>query len=106
MRPEVILALLTRGTQGLVLLGAAVCVVWRLTPVEQGVFFVYISLGALLQLSDFGLAYASLQTASHLAVPGGERSFARFRQKAHRLNFTIMLGAVVLVGALGGLILS
>ena len=106
MRPEVILALLTRGTQGLVLLAAAICVVWRLNAVEQGVFFVYISLGALLQLSDFGLAYASLQTASHLAVPGGEGSFARFRQKAHRLNFAIMLGAVVLVGALGGLILS
>lgn len=106
MRPEVILALLTRGTQGLALLGAAICVVWRLNPVEQGVFFFYISLGALLQMSDFGLSYASLQTASHLAIPGNEGSFARFRLKAHRLNFAIMLGAVVLVGALGALILS
>jgi hypothetical protein len=106
MRPEVVLALLTRGTQGLVLLGAAICVVWRLNPVEQGVFFVYISLGALLQMSDFGLSYASLQTASHLAIPGNEGSFARFRLKAHRLNFMIMLGTVVLVGALGALILS
>lgn len=106
MRPEVIIALLTRGTQGLVLLGAAICVVWRLNPVEQGVFFVYISLGALLQMSDFGLSYASLQNASHLAIPGNEGSFARFRLKAHRLNFAIMLGAVVLVGALGALILS
>ena len=106
MRPEVLLALLTRGTQGLALLGAVICVVWRLSPVEQGVFFVYISLGALLQLSDFGLTYASLQTASHLAVPGGEESFAAFRQAAHRLNFRILLAAVVLVGGLGALILS
>lgn len=106
MRPEVILALLTRGTQGLVLLGAGICVVWRLSPVEQGVFFVYMSLGALLLLSDFGLAYASLQTASHLAVPDGEGKFARFRQKAHRLNLRILSIAVVLVGAFGALILS
>ena len=106
MRSEVILALLTRGTQGLVLVGAAICVVWRLSPVEQGIFFVYVSLGALLQQSDFGLAYASLQTASHLAIPGGEGRFARFRHKAHRLNLRILSAAVVLVGIVGALVLS
>jgi hypothetical protein len=106
MRPEIVLALLTRGTQGLVLVGAVICMVWRLSPVEQGVFFVYMSLGTLLQLSDFGLGYASLQTASHLAVPGDERPFARFRQKAHWLNLRILSIAVVLVGALGALLLT
>jgi hypothetical protein len=106
MRPEIVLALLTRGTQGLVLVAAVICVVWRLSPVEQGVFFVYVSLGALLQVSDFGLAYACLQTASHLAMPDGEERFAQFRQKAHWLNFRILLAAVVFVGALGALILS
>ena len=56
MRPEIVLALLTRGTQGLALLAAGICVVLRLSPIEQGVFFVYMSFGALLNLSDFGLA--------------------------------------------------
>jgi len=106
MRPEVLLALLTRATQGLVLIGAAICVVWRLNPVEQGVFFVYMSLGALLQLSDFGLAYASLQTASHMANPGGDGPFRRFRQKAHWLNFRVLSVAAILVGLLGAGILS
>lgn len=106
MRPEVIFALLTRGTQGLTMVGAAICVVWRLSPVEQGIFFVYMSLGALLQMSDFGLAYASLQTASHLAVSDGEGRFAQFRRKAHWLNRRILSVAVVLVGAFGALILA
>src|SRR5262249_1258679 len=83
MSPEVVLALLTRGVQGLVLAAAAVCVVLYLSPAEQGVFFVYMSLGTLVQLSDFGLSYATLQTASHLAGPDGERSFYAFRAKAH-----------------------
>jgi hypothetical protein len=105
MRPEIVLALLTRGTQGLVLLAAAVCVMWRLDPVEQGLFFFFISLGTLLQLSDFGLAYASLQTASHLAVSGDSAAFAGFRQKAHQLNFRILLVAALLIGLIGTLIL-
>src|SRR3954469_15622263 len=102
MRPEIILALLTRGTQGLVLLGAAVCVLWRLNAVEQGVFFFFISLGALLQLSDFGLAYASLQTASHLSVTHNEATLAAFRRKAHQLNLRILLTAAVAIAAGGG----
>ena len=106
MRPEIVLALLTRGTQGLVLVAAAVCVVVYLSPAEQGVFFVYMSLSALLQMSDFGLAYATLQTASHLAHPGGDKSFHAFRAKAHRLDFGILLIAFILVTALGFVILS
>jgi len=106
MRPEVVLALLTRGTQGLVLAIAAVCVVLYLSPAEQGVFFVYMSLGTLVQLSDFGLSYATLQTASHLAHPGGEQSFYAFRARAHRLNFGILSVAAVLISILGFVILS
>jgi hypothetical protein len=105
MRPEIILGLLTRGTQALVLLSAAICVVWRLNGVEQGVFFFFISLGTLLQLSDFGLSYASLQTASHFSATTGGTSFASFRRKAHQLNFGILLAAALAITAVGALIL-
>jgi hypothetical protein len=42
----------------------------RLTPAELGFFFSFLSLGALVQVADFGLSYASLQTGGRLAGTG------------------------------------
>lgn len=106
LRPEVAFALMTRGTQALTMLAAAVCVAWRLNLEEQGLFFVFMSLGALLQLCDFGLAYAVLQTASHLRSDGDAARFARFRRRGHTINLIALAIAAPAVGVAGALIFS
>jgi hypothetical protein len=73
---------------------------------EQGLFFVFVSLGALLQLGEFGLAYATLQTASHFAAVDDTTQLAQLRHQARRLNLTLLAAAATVVGCLGLLLFS
>src|SRR6187399_2999459 len=100
-RAETVFALLTRGTEGATLFAAALCVAWRLTAQEQGFFFVFTSLGALQQLSDFGMGYSSLQTASHLRTVGNAARFSRFLEQARRINLVLLSSAALLAFFLG-----
>jgi len=106
LRSEIGFALLARGVQGATMLAAALCVAWRLSIEEQGLFFVFMSLGALLQLCDFGLSYAALQTASHFRVADENARFGSFRTKANQINSTVLSAAAISIGVLGALIVS
>jgi hypothetical protein len=86
------------------MLAAALCVAWRLSVEEQGIFFVFLSFGALLQLGDAGLSYATLQTASHFKTLDDAARFAAFRDRARRLNLITLSLAALLIGGLGALI--
>jgi hypothetical protein len=96
---EVAYALLTRATQGLTLLAAAACVAWRFSLGQQGLFFVFLSLGALIQVSEFGTSYAVLQVGARLRDDAAR--LEAFRLRARRLQFTLMGVAALAVGLLG-----
>ncbi|MEO8303023.1 MAG: hypothetical protein ABI724_02780 [Betaproteobacteria bacterium] len=106
LHSEIVFALLARGVQGATMLAAALCVAWRLSVEEQGLFFVFMSLGALLQLSDFGISYAALQTASHFRFADQAGRLGAFRNQANRINRLVLSAATIIVGALGALIVS
>ncbi len=106
LRSEIGFALLTRGAYGATMLAAALCVAWRLSVEDQGLFFVFTSFGTLLQLSDFGLSYAALQTASHLREGDGSTRFDTFRAQANRINRAVLSAAAIVIGVLGALIVS
>jgi len=78
-----------------------VTALWRLTPIEQGLYFSFQSFGALLQLSEFGLSYAVLQTASHLVATDRRSAIAALAARAMRRNAVNMTIAALVVGALG-----
>lgn len=101
---EAAYALLTRAAQGATMLTAAACIAWRFTAGEQGLFFVFLSLGALIQLSEFGLSYAVLQVASRLG--GDDSQFVAFRNDARKFQFSTLFAAVLLVGAIGAAIFA
>jgi hypothetical protein len=99
--PEVGYALLARGTQGVSMLAAALCVARGFELEQQGLFFVFLSFGALIQLSDFGLSYATLQTASHLRATGDRVRLASFQLQARHINLALLSVAALLVAGLG-----
>jgi len=88
------------------MLAAALCVAWRLSVDEQGFFFVFLSFGALLQLGDFGLSYAALQSASHFKAIEDNAGLAALRIRAAQINMISLSGTAVLVGVLGAVIFS
>jgi hypothetical protein len=59
-------ALLATSSAGLVMLAVILLATRLLTPSTQGLFFAFMSIGALVQLGDFGLSYAVMQKVSHL----------------------------------------
>lgn len=81
------------------IVGAAV--IWRLSPEEQGYFFTFMSFGALLQMSDFGLSYAVLHNANHLLSIGQESRLPGLFIRAFWLNCKISLVFVTVVGLSG-----
>ncbi len=61
-------ALLSAASNALIMALVLFLVAICLNPKEQGYFFTFLSFAGLAQLFDFGLAYASMQTASHYQV--------------------------------------
>lgn len=85
-------ALLTRAVQGLGALLAVVCVVRGYGVEQQGLFFSFLSLAALIQLGDFGVGYASLQMAGHLRARGDAAAAAQLRRQARRRGLGWLTG--------------
>ena len=98
---DALVAVLTRGIQGGVMAAGAAAVIWRMSPSDQGFYFAFISFGILLQLCDFGLSYATLQSARHLLATGRGHAIAPLGATALRINVVATLLAWVIVGVLG-----
>ena len=103
---DAIIAVLTRGIQGGVMAAGAAAVIWRMTPVDQGFYFAFISFGIMLQLCDFGLSYATLQSASHMAATGRASQIAPLGATALRINVLGTLAAWAIVAILGWSVFS
>lgn len=95
------LAMASMGSNGLLMLAIAVLATRNLSPVEQGFFFAFLSLGTLVQLADFGLSYGALQTASHLVGRGQEEELPPFATRVLTFNILTTATAGTLVGVLG-----
>ena len=67
MKRRALLAMASTGSGGASLLAIAYLATRRLTGDELGYLFSFLSFAGLVQLADFGLSYAALQTAGHLA---------------------------------------
>lgn len=76
-------------------------VIWRLSPIEQGYFFTFMSAGALLQLGDFGLSYAVLHNANHLLSIGQESRLSGLFLRVFWLNCKLSFVFATLVGLVG-----
>src|SRR5918993_4566939 len=61
-------SMLARGTQGVAALVGIVLVGYFLDRTTQGYYFTILSFVAFVQLADFGLTYAVMQSASHAAA--------------------------------------
>ena len=101
LRSDPFVAMLSKAVQGGTMALAAILVIAHMTPVDQGFFFTFISLGILLQLCDFGLSYASLQAASHLLATGRSSELGALTSRAVRINNRVTAVATVAVAALG-----
>lgn len=95
------LAMASMGSNGLVMLAIAALATRNLSPVEQGFFFAFLSLGTLVQLADFGLSYGALQTASHLVGRGQKEDIPPFAARVLTFNVLTTAIAGTLVGILG-----
>lgn len=103
---QAILAMTSFASNGILMLAVAFLTTIRLGPAEQGFFFAFLSFSALIQLADFGLSYATLQTASHYRGSGRSADLARFAACAFRWNLGIASTATVIVALVGASIFS
>lgn len=67
MKSRGVFAIAARASSGISLFAVAWLATRRLSSAELGFFFSFLSFGVLIQLADFGLSYAALQTAGRLA---------------------------------------
>ncbi len=95
------LAMSARATQGAAMGLGAVLVIWQTSPIDQGFYFAFISFGILLQLCDFGLSYASLQSASHLVATSRIAALPALAALALRINAVVTSLAAIVVAVLG-----
>jgi hypothetical protein len=100
------MAMASTASGGFLMLAIAWLATQRLTSVEQGYFFSFLSFGALVQLADFGLSYASLQTAGRLAGMNRLRELPALSRTVGRWNLYASGLAVTVVAAIGGATLS
>jgi hypothetical protein len=85
---------------GIGLLAIAYVAARRLAPGELGFFFSFLSFGALIQLGDFGLSYAVLQTAGSLAGTGRLDEIPSLARRARVWNLTVSLLMTIVVAAI------
>jgi hypothetical protein len=67
----------------------------------QGLFFVFLSLGVLFQLAEFGLTYSVLQISALLSSRRNDSDLRSLSASAHRVNGTLIGIAIIAVGLLG-----
>jgi hypothetical protein len=101
-----VLAIAATATGGVALLAIAWLATRRLTSVELGFFFAFLSLGAFVQLADFGLSYAALQTGGRLAGTNRLHELPAIARHVTRwITFSAGL-ATITAGAIGFAIFS
>ena len=112
----VLYSMMTRGTQGVAALVTILLVARILDRPTQGYYFTILGFIAFVQLAEFGLTYAVMQSASH-EVPGasagarqlepgvGDRLAALLRG-ATRFNTAAVVLATLVVGGVGTRMLS
>lgn len=101
MKVRAIVAMSSAASAGIGLFAIAWLATHRLTPEELGFFFAFLSLGALVQLADFGLSYATLVTAGRIAGAGGRNELPALGEFVARWNVTVSVVSAVLVAAIG-----
>jgi len=110
-------SVLTRGTQGAAALLGIVLVGHVMDRPTQGYYFAILGFVAFVQLADFGLMYAVMQSASHEAgnhaieqdtstTRGAQRQLAALLKGASRFNAATTLLSTLVVGAIGTRVLN
>jgi len=99
-------AMASTASGGFLMLSIAWLATRCLTGAEQGYFFSFLSFGALVQLADFGLSYAALQTAGRLAGTNRLDELPAVSRTVGRWNLGASSFGVVVVAAIGGATLS
>jgi hypothetical protein len=91
---------------GVGLLAIAWLATRRLSGAELGFFFSFLSFGALVQLADFGLSYAALQTAGQLAGTGRLHELPGLSARVWRWNVVAGSLACLAVAGIGWMTFS
>jgi hypothetical protein len=99
-------AVASTASGGVALFAIVLLATQRLTPTELGFFFSFLSLGALVQLADFGLSYASLQTGGSLAGSGRLHEIPSLAARIRRWNLATSSVATVAAAVIGSAIFS
>lgn len=89
------------ASSGIALLAIAWLAVRQLSGVELGYFFSFLSFGSLIQLGDFGLSYASLQTAGHLAGTNRLGELSPLARLVAKWSLAASLTGTALAAAIG-----
>src|SRR5262249_54304448 len=100
------LAMASTASGGVILLAMALLATRRLTPVELGFFFSFLSIGAIVQLADFGLSYASLQVGGRLAGTGRLHEIRSVAQWVRRWNLAASSVATIAAAAIASAIFA
>jgi hypothetical protein len=101
MRVRAILPMSSVASSGIGLFAVAWLAIYRLSPSELGFFFSFLSFGALVQLADFGLSYATLVTAGRMTGTGQGNEIPALGGFVARWNMLASCGSVVVVGTIG-----
>lgn len=101
MNRRAMLAMASTATGGVALLAIAWLAARRLSAAELGFFFAFLSFGALVQLADFGLSYAALQTAGQFAGSGRLGDLPALAKRVAMWNLIATAVATLAVAALG-----
>lgn len=96
-----ILAMASTASSGVLMLAVAFIAASRLSLIEQGYFFTFLSFGTLIQLADFGLSYASMQTASHFIGTNRHSELPSFASFSFRLNILFSSTATLIIAIIG-----
>jgi len=106
MRKTAVLAVATTACGGVGLLAIAWLATQRLGAPELGFFFSFLSFGALVQIADFGLALAALQTAAGLTGTGRSEEIAPLARRVTRWALAASFVATCVAGAIGWAVFS
>jgi len=106
MRKTAALAVTTTASGGIGLIAIAWLATRRLGAPELGFFFSFLSLGALVQLADFGLSLAALQTAGTFVGTGRAAELPALARRVSRWTLAASTVATCLVAAIGWAVFS
>lgn len=101
MRRRAVLAMASTATGGAALLAIAWLATRRLTTAELGYFFSFLSFGAFVQLSDFGLSFAALQTAGRMVGTGSLDEIPGLAKKVASWGIAASLISTIVVTIVG-----